>query len=68
MAVKMKRNQIDGFLNTFVTCAQSKHGTSNGLSYSAGFFQSMLGSIIADLPAHKQMEVIQTLVQRSLED
>jgi hypothetical protein len=64
----MKRDQIDGFLNTFVTCAQSKHGTSNGLSYSAGFFQSLLGSVLADLPAHKQMEVIQVLVQRSLED
>lgn len=68
MAVKMKRERIDGFLNSFVESMQARHGTSNGLSYSAGFFQSMLGSVLADLPAHKQMEVIQTLVQRSLED
>lgn len=65
---KMKRERIDGFLNSFVACQQSKHGTTGGLAYTAGFFQSQLASLLADLPAAKQMEVIQILVQRSLED
>ena len=68
MTVKMKRDQIDGFLNTVVTCAQAKHGMNGGLAYAAGFFQSQLAALLADTPAHKQMEVIQILVQRSLED
>ena len=68
MAVKMKRERIDGFLNSFVESMQARHGTTHGLSYSAGFFQSMLGSVLSDLPAHKQLEVLQILVQRSLED
>lgn len=55
-------------LNSFVSCQQSKHGTTNGLAYAAGFFQSQLAALLADTPAHKQMEVIQILVQRSLED
>lgn len=65
---KMKRERIDGFLNSFVECAQSKHGTTNGLAYAAGFFQSQLAALLVDLPAAKQMEVVQILVQRSLED
>ena len=68
MAVKMKRERIDTFLNSFVESVQSKHGTTGGLCYAAGFFQSQLASLLVDLPAAKQMEVIQILVQRSLED
>lgn len=68
MAVKMKRERIDGFLNSFVESMQARHGTTGGLAYTAGFFQSQLASLLADLPAAKQMEVIQILVQRSLED
>ena len=68
MAVKMTRNQIDGILNGFVTSVQAKHGTNGGLGFAAGFFQSQLASLLVDLPAAKQMEVIQILVQRSLED
>ena len=68
MAVKMTRNQIDGILNGFVTSAQAKHGTNGGLGFAAGFFQSQLASLLVDLPAAKQMEVIQILVQRSVED
>lgn len=68
MSVKMKRDQIDGFLNTFVTCQQSKRGTNEGLFYTAGFFQAQLASLLADLPAAKQMEVINVLVNRSLKD
>jgi hypothetical protein len=68
MAVKMTRNQIDGILNGFVTSVQAKHGTNGGLGYAAGFFQSQLAALIAEVPVHKQMEVIQVIVQRSLED
>lgn len=68
MAVKLKRDQIDGILNGFVTSAQAKHGTNGGLGYAAGFFQSQLAALIAEVPVHKQMEVIQVIVQRSLED
>lgn len=68
MAVKLKRDQIDGILNGFVTSVQAKHGTSGGLAYSAGFFQSQLAALIAEVPVAKQMEVIQIIVQRSLED
>ena len=42
--------------------------TKEGEAYAAGFFQSQLAALLADTPAHKQMEVIQILVQRSLED
>ena len=68
MAVKLKRDQIDGILNGFVTSVQAKHGTNGGLGYAAGFFQSQLASVIAELPVAKQMELIQIIVQRSLED
>jgi hypothetical protein len=68
MAFKMSRDQIDGFLNTVVTCAQSKHGLNGGFAYAAGFFQSQLAALLAEVPAQEQMEVIQILVQRSLED
>ena len=68
MAVKLKRDQIDGILNGFVVSSQAKHGTNGGLAYSAGFFQSQLASVIAELPVAKQMELIQIIVQRSLED
>lgn len=66
--VKMKREVIDGFLNSFVESAQAKHGINGGLGYAAGFFQSQLTALLVDLPAAKQLEVIQILVQRSLED
>ena len=68
MAVKMTRNQIDGILNGFVTSVQAKHGTNGGLGFAAGFFQSQLAALIAVVPVHKQMEVIEVIVQRSLED
>jgi hypothetical protein len=68
MAVKLKRDQIDGILNGFVASSQAKHGTNGGLGYAAGFFQSQLASVIAELPVAKQMELIQIIVQCSLED
>ncbi len=68
MSVKMKRDDIDGFLNTFVSSMQSKRGTNEGLFYAAGFFQAQLASLLSDLPAAKQLEVIKVLVQRSIKD
>ena len=68
MAVKLNRNTIDNILNGFVASAQAKHGTNGGLGFAAGFFQSQLAALIAEVPAHKQLEVVQILVQRSLED
>lgn len=68
MAVKLKRDQIDGILNGFVASAQAKRGTTGGLCYAAGFLQSQLAALIAEVPVAKQMEVIQIIVQRSLED
>lgn len=65
---KMKRERIDAFLNSFVVAAQARHGINGGMAYAAGFFQSQLASLLVHLPAAKQMEVIQILVQRSLED
>lgn len=68
MAVKMTRDQIDTFLGTLVTAAQARHGMTGGLAYAAGFFQSQLLAMLVDAPASKQLEVINLLVQRSLED
>jgi hypothetical protein len=68
MAVKLKRDQIDGILNGFVASSQAKRGTTGGLCYAAGFLQSQLASVLVELPVAKQLEVIQILVQRSLED
>jgi hypothetical protein len=68
MMAKMKRERIDAFLDSFVVSVQARQGTTGGLCYAAGFFQSQLASLLVDLPAAKQMEVIQILVQRSLED
>ena len=68
MSVKMKRDQIDGVLNNFVVLCQEKHGTNWGMAYAAGYFQAQLASLLADLPAAKQMEVIRVLSNRKLED
>jgi hypothetical protein len=68
MMAKMKREQIDVFLGTLVYSAQKRHGMTSGLAYAAGFFQSQLAAMLVDAPAAKQMEVINLLIQRSLED
>lgn len=68
MAVKMTRDQIDTHLGTLVTAAQKRHGMTAGLAYAAGFFQSQLATQLANAPAHRQLEVINLLIQRSLED
>lgn len=67
MTVKLTRRTIDNILNGFVTSAQAKNGTNGGLAYSAGFFQTQLAAMLADAPADKQLEVIEYIVQTSLE-
>jgi hypothetical protein len=67
MTVKLTRSTIDNILNGFVTSAQAKNGTNGGLAYSAGFFQMQLAALLVDAPADKQLEVIEYIVQTSLE-
>ena len=66
--IKMKREWIDVFLNVFVESAQAKHGINGGLGYAAGFFQSQLAAVLVDLPAEKQLEVLQIFVQQISEE
>lgn len=55
MAKKMTYGEIDTVLKDLTTAARAEYGSD---SYACGYLTSHLLSIMADLPAHKQLELV----------
>jgi hypothetical protein len=55
---KLTYSEIAASLNDFANLSYKDKGS---FSYACGTFQSMLASLVADLPKHKQMEFVQTM-------
>ena len=55
---KLTYLEVSATLNDYANLSYQDRGS---FSYACGTFQSMLSSLVADLPKHKQAEFLQTL-------
>jgi hypothetical protein len=55
MAKKLTYGEIESVLKEFTSVARAEYGSD---SYASGYLSSYLVSIVGDLPAHKQLEVV----------
>lgn len=55
---KFEKRDIQSVLKGFVDATYQEHGSH---SFAAGYFESMLASILADSPRCKQVEAMNTL-------
>jgi hypothetical protein len=55
---KLTYLEVSASLNDFANLSYQDRGS---FSYACGTFQSMLSSMVADLPKHKQAEFLRTL-------
>jgi len=60
MTTKYTREQINKVLDTFVETSYEHWGF---YSYSAGALQSQLTTLLADMPKHKQAEVLNVFIK-----
>lgn len=63
MARKMTREQVELVVHRFAKQATGKHGD---YAYTAGYFQSLVASLIAKLPAAEQEHQIKILLTSSV--
>ena len=52
---KFDKRDIQSVLKGFVDATYQEHGSH---SFAAGYFESLIASILVDVPRHKQMEVM----------
>lgn len=64
MNTKLTPELIRATLNDFADASYHKYGSH---SHAAGYMQSMLVGLIADLPKHKQAELMQQLAETASE-
>jgi len=55
---KLTYLEVSASLNDFANLSYQDRGS---FSYACGTFQSMLSSLVSELPKHKQAEFLQTL-------
>ncbi len=55
---KLNYSDLLAATNDFANLSYKDKGS---FSYACGSFQSMLATLVADLPKHKQLEFVQTL-------
>ena len=60
---KLNYSDLLAATNDFANLSYEDKGS---FSYACGTFQSMLVTLVADLPKHKQLEFIKTLEQATL--
>ena len=60
---KLNYSDLLAATNDFANLSYEDKGS---FSYACGSFQSMLATLVADLPKHKQLEFIKTLEQATL--
>jgi hypothetical protein len=60
MAKKLQFSEVSKQLNAFSEASYKKYGS---YSYASGYFESSLAQVLADLPAHKQAEVLRCMQQ-----
>jgi hypothetical protein len=58
MSKKMLYSEVMTELREFSTASRAKY---DSYSYAAGFLESMVGDLIADLPAEKQADALRHL-------
>jgi len=61
---KLQYTEIRSIISNMSEASYSKYGS---YSYSAGYLESQLAQVMADLPANKQIDIIKTL-QRTIND
>ncbi len=59
-AVKLQYAEIRSIISNMSEASYSKHGS---YSYAAGYLESQLADVMADLPANKQNDIIRILQQ-----
>ena len=52
---KFEKHEIKSVLEWFSAATYQEHGSH---SFAAGYFESLIASILVDVPRHKQMEVM----------
>ena len=52
---KFEKHEIKSVLEWFSAATYQEHGSH---SFAAGYFESLIASILVDVPRHKQMEVL----------
>ena len=58
--VKLQYAEINDVIKTFSDASYTKY---NSFSYAAGYLQSQLAMIVADLPVNKQNDIIRLMQQ-----
>ena len=61
--MKYSPTQIDATLNQFANMSYNKYGNH---SHAAGYMQSMLVKLIADLPKYKQAELLKQILSSNV--
>ena len=61
---KYTYSEVSRVTNQFCDASYDKHGS---FSHACGALESMLALVIADMPRHKQAELIATLTRRTQE-
>lgn len=62
MAKKVEIGEIREAVQSFSAQSYEKYGS---YSYVAGYYESALARLVADLPAHKQREFLQSLARNA---
>ena len=62
--IKQTYSQVSRITNEFCDASYAKYGS---FSHACGSLESMLVMLIADLPKHKQAELLTSLTQRTQE-
>jgi hypothetical protein len=60
MSKKMLYSEVMSELREFSTASRAKY---DSYAHATGFLESMVGNLIADLPAHKQAEALRYVRQ-----
>ena len=62
---KFEKQEIKFVLASFSSATYQEHGSH---SFAAGYFESLIASILVDSPRHKQLEIMMQVAGHSLND
>ena len=62
---KFEKQEIKSVLESFSAATYQEHGSH---SFAAGYFESLIASILVDSPRHKQLEIMMQVAGHSLND
>jgi hypothetical protein len=63
MAKKMTYSELSVEMKNFAAATREHYGSH---AFACGFLESSLANVLADLPAHKQMELVRAM-QKTIE-